>query len=96
MLPKGYEGEKITIDSIYDKLYLIAARKKVKCSLDDYIEIIRNEFSRATINEDSSKLVMNIRGRVAMSKEQIEKGIELGLKKLYGFDGLKEPKSLKK
>lgn len=96
MLPKGYEGEEITIDSIYDKLYLIAARKKVKCSLDDYIEIIRNEFSRATINEDSSKLVMNIRGRVAMNKEQIEKGIELGLKKLYGFDGLKEPKSLKK
>lgn len=85
MLSKGYEDEAIILDNVYDKLYLIAARKKVQCSLDDYIEIIRNEFSRVTINEDASKLVINLRGRVAMTKKQIETGIEMGLKKLYGI-----------
>lgn len=33
-------------------------RNKVKCSFEEYLQIIRNEFSRSTINEDQVKLIV--------------------------------------
>jgi len=78
MLPKGWEKEKPTIENTLNNLYLIAAREKVKCSFDEYISIIKNEFSRATINENQKDLIMNLRGRVPMQISEIEYGILLG------------------
>lgn len=78
MLPKGWETEVPTIESTLEQLYLIAARKKVKCSFEDYLQIIRNEFSRATIIEEQSKLIINLRGRVPMKIADINAGINLG------------------
>ena len=78
MLPKGWEKETPTIKNTLDKLYLIAAREMVNCSFDEYLNIIRNEFSRATINENQDQLILNLRGRVAMNPLTIEYGIELG------------------
>lgn len=79
MLPKGWENLTPTYKNTLNNLYLIAAREMVNCTLDEYLNILRNEFSRATIKEDQSDLIINHRGRVAMNKQDIEKGIEIGL-----------------
>ncbi len=78
MLPKGWEQEVPTIENTLNNLYLISAREMINCSFEEYLSIIRNEFSRSTINEDETTLKLNIRGRVKMSESDIENGIELG------------------
>lgn len=78
MLPKGWEMIKPTFENTFDKLYLIAAREMIECSFDEYLEILRTEFSRVTINENQDELLVNIRGRVAMNLKDIERGIEIG------------------
>lgn len=78
MLPKGWETEKATIENTLRNLYLTAARDKVKCSFYNYLQLIKSEFSRRTINEDSKNLIMNIRGKVPIKPVDIESGILLG------------------
>ena len=80
MLPKDWEKEPPTLPNTLNNLFLIAARKKIKCSYDKYISIIRDEFSRVTISEDQKNILLNIRGRVPMQIEDIDLGIELGQK----------------
>lgn len=78
MLPKGWEIEPPTIENTLNSLYLIAARDMIDCSFEEYLDIIRSEFARITINENQENLLLNIRGRVAMKIEDIESGIRLG------------------
>lgn len=78
MLEKGWEDKPLTIENTLKSLYFIAAREMLKCSFEDYLKIIKSEFSRATINENQDELLINIRGRVAMNIQDIESGIELG------------------
>ena len=78
MLPKGWEDETPTIKNTLNNLYLIAAREMLDCSFDEYLDIIRSEFSRRTIDEKQDELLLNLRGRVPMQIEDIENGIELG------------------
>lgn len=80
MLPKGWELEIPTIENTLSNLYLIAARDKINCSFEEYLNILRDEFSRRTIQEDQDEIRINKRGRVAMDVEDIEAGIELGIK----------------
>jgi len=82
MLAKGYELGAMSEDWIFQNLFLIAAREKIDCSFDEYLSILRDEFSRRTIDEKQDSLKVNIRGRVPMTKSQIEKGILLGKKLL--------------
>lgn len=78
MLPKGWENQTPSIENTLNKLYFIAVRKKVKCSFEGYIELLKHEFSRATIDENQEQLIINLRGRVPMKVEDIEAGINLG------------------
>ena len=78
MLPKGWEKEIPTIQNTLNSLYFIAAREMINCSFDEYLDLIRSEFARKTINENQDKLFLNHRGRVPMSPNDIECGIELG------------------
>ncbi len=80
MLPKGWENETPTLENTLNNLYLIAARDTINCSFDEYLEIIRKEFSITTIDKNQDDLIINLRGRVPMSLEDIEEGIELGKK----------------
>ncbi len=82
MLPKGWELEFPTIENTLSNLYLIAAREKINCSFEDYLDIIREEFSKSTINENQNNLFINKRARVPMCLEDIEAGIELGKKSI--------------
>ena len=43
-----------------------------------YLDILREEFSKKTIDENQENLILNHRGRVAMKIEDIENGIKLG------------------
>lgn len=78
MLPKNWEDTPPTIETTLESIMLIAAREKIKCSLREYIDIIKREFSKKTIDENQSTLVINHRGRVPMNIEDIENGIKLG------------------
>ena len=78
MLPKGWENEEPTYENTLKSLYFIAAREKVSCTFDEYLDIIRDEFSRRTFNENQENLIINHRNRVPMQIEDIEKGIEMG------------------
>lgn len=80
MLPKGWEHKPLTIKNTLNSLYLIAAREMLQCSFEEYLSLIRSEFSRRTINENQDELLLNLRGRVPMQIEDIESGIELGKK----------------
>lgn len=63
---------------------LIAARKLIKITLEEYIELIKKEFLLRTYyknyNERDKSIIINHKSRIPMEKEDIEKGIELGLK----------------
>lgn len=78
MLPRGWENEAPTIQNTLNSLYLIAARERVNCSFDEYLDLIRDEFSRSTIKEKQENLILNHRGRVPMQMQDIENGIALG------------------
>lgn len=80
MLPKGWELEIPTIENTLNNLYFIAARDKVSCSFEEYTEILLDEFSKRTIDEDEGKFIINKRGRVPMNIIDIQNGIELGKK----------------
>ncbi len=80
MLPKGWENNMPTLSNTYKNLHFIAAREKIKCSFNQYLEIIRDEFSRPTINEAQSNLKINHRARGFIDESSIEKGIMLGKK----------------
>lgn len=88
MLPKNWEKRMPTFEGTYRNLYLIAAREKVKCSLDEYVSLIRKEFSRETIKEDQASLTINHRGRVAMKADDIEIGVQIGIKMLHTKNGI--------
>ena len=96
MLPKGWELECPTIENTLPNLYLIAAREKINCSFEDYLDIIREEFSKSTINENQNNLFINKRARVSMRFEDIEDGIELGKKIIKSKLASRLVKSLKK
>lgn len=103
MLPKNWENDEPIIDNTLDNLFFIAARDTVKCSFPDYLNIIRNEFSKSTITENQDDLIINLRGRVPMTKSEIENGIELGQKiienrmnSLDEYCGLEKNKQLTK
>ena len=83
MLEKGYEEEPLTHENILRRMKLIAARDMISINLDDYIETIRNEFSKRTyyrseIERDKSILI-NYKSRIPMSEEEIDEGIKIGL-----------------
>lgn len=84
MLEKGYENDEITHKNILKRMKLISAREFIPISLDDYIERIRIEFAKKTYynsKEDRDKsILINHKARVPMLSEDIETGIQLGLK----------------
>ena len=87
ILPKGWEEENPTIKNTLNNLYLIAARKKVKCSFEEYIATIIDEFTRKTIDVDEKRLIINKRGRVPMNINDILNGIRLGKEIIKDRDG---------
>lgn len=84
ILEKGYEDEPLTHENILKRMKLIAARDMVSMSLEEYLDTLRNEFSKRTYYKTDAQrdksILVNHKSRVPMSQEEIEKGIEIGLK----------------
>lgn len=80
MLPKGWEKSEHTIKQTLGDLKLIACRERVYLPFEKYLEVIRKEFSQKTIYMWEKDCLVNIRGRVEMTSEEIEEGIALGKK----------------
>lgn len=78
MLQKGWETSPPTIENTLNQLYLISAREKVKCSFEEYLQLIEKEFSQTTIDKNQSQFILNVRGRVPMQMIDIDAGINLG------------------
>lgn len=84
ILEKGFEEDTLTHENILKKMKLIAARDMVSMSLEDYIDTLRSEFSKRTYykteDQRDKSILVNHKSRVPMTHEEIEKGIEIGLK----------------
>lgn len=84
VLQKGFEKEKITYENVLRNIKLIAARKLISASLDEYIDRIKQEFSRRTYykteNQRDKSILINYKCKTPMTLEEIQKGIELGYK----------------
>ncbi len=82
ILEKEWSNEKLSHENTLKRLKLIAARELIKINLEDYIELIRFEFSKRTYYTDESSrdksIIINTKSRVSMTKNEIEEGILLG------------------
>lgn len=84
ILEKEWENHFLNQINTLNRLKLIAARKLLKLELHDYITLIRKEFSKSTyyLSEDKRdiSILINQKSRIPMLEDEIECGIELGLK----------------
>ena len=78
MIAKGYEKHNTDPLFILKNIRLIAARQMIPIDLNSYIERIREEFS-GKVNP-SELIILGEKLRANFSDDEIEKGIELGLK----------------
>lgn len=78
MIAKGYEKHNANVDYILENIRLIAARRMIPMDFNIYIERLKEELSGKI---DSSKLmILGENLRADFTLEEIEQGIELGLK----------------
>ena len=82
ILEKGFEDKKITYENILKRMKLIAARELLPMTLEEYVNKIREEFSKRTYyrieDERDKSVLINQKGQAPMSLEEINNGIELG------------------
>lgn len=83
MLEKTWDRDNINETDTLENLKLIALRDTIECSLDEYIDLIRKEFSKRTYYKNESErdksIKINQKARVGMGVNEIEYGIRLGL-----------------
>ena len=84
ILEKEWDNESKNIDNTLKRMKLIAARNQIKISFEDYLNLLRKELVQRTYyynKKDRDKnILLNLKARLPMTKEEIEEGIALGLK----------------
>lgn len=84
ILSKEWDREHLDAVDTLKNMKLIAAREEVHCTLDDYISLLKSEFSKktyyATESARDKSILVNHKARVGMNPEAIDKGIAVGLK----------------
>lgn len=75
ILEKKLDEEEFTTENIMKRMKLITIRDTINIPLDDYINLLRKEFSTAT----QEGYLINSRAKLSIPHNEIEKGIELGL-----------------
>lgn len=78
MLKQGWENEELTIKNTLDSLYLIALRNTIDCEFEEYLNLIRKEFSNPLIVYLDAKI--NTNNMVKIKEIDLKNGIELGCK----------------
>ena len=71
-------------ESILKNMKLTSIRKLKEISLSDYLKLLREELVKTTYyskrKDRDESIIINQKNRVAMTEEEIEEGISLGLK----------------
>ena len=84
ILEKEYDNESKTIDNTLKRMKLIAARSQIKISFEDYLNLLRKELVMRTYYSNKKyrdkNVLLNLKSRAPMTKEEVEEGIALGLK----------------
>jgi len=87
ILERKWSQEPKSLDNTLSKMKLIAAREMISTSLDNYLDLIRKEFSLRTYyrtqEERDLSILINHKARIPMQEEEIENGIQLGLRLRY-------------
>lgn len=84
ILERDWSFEEKTLDNTIKRMKLIAARELITTSFENYINLLRKEFSIKTYysneSEKDKSILINHKSRIPMTDEEIETGIELGIK----------------
>lgn len=84
ILKKEFNAFPQTIESTLKNMKLTAARSLKEISLEDYINLLREELTKITyyrnLKERDNSIIINQKNRASMTNEEIEDGIALGLK----------------
>lgn len=78
ILEKELDNEKLNFENVMNRMKLISVRDTINMPFKEYIETIKKEFLNPT--DDKNKNIINTKMDVPFSKEEIEKGIALGIK----------------
>ena len=78
ILPKDFRDD-MSLEGIYNKLILIAARERVKYPFDHYLNIVETEFYRRPFYDNPDTSIVNNCGKVPMSLDEICDGINYGI-----------------
>ena len=79
------DDKEFNYENVLNRLTLSAARELVSMTLEEYIDIIRKEFTIGTQiknelnSNDKTQFIINKRSLIPMTNDEIEKGIELGI-----------------
>lgn len=83
ILDKEWDREHINATNTLQNMKLTAARQEIKCSLEEYITILRRELGQRTYysneEERDQNIIVNHKNRSGMTSSAIEKGIAVGL-----------------
>lgn len=84
ILDKKWQKKEQTVKSTLQNMKLIAARELIQIPLNQYVELIKKEFILRTyyenINDRDKSILINHKNRFPMQREEVEKGIQLGLR----------------
>ena len=84
ILDKKWDNESKNISNTLNRMKLIAARNRIKISFNDYLNLLRKELIQRTYyynkKDRDNNILLNLKARVPMTKNEVEEGIALGLK----------------
>lgn len=78
MLEKGFENDSLTFDNILKRMKLIAARNLVEMNFDEYVEQMKKELL-GNMSKEEKNIILGKKIKCPMTKDEVEKGINLGL-----------------
>ncbi len=80
ILTKDWDRENLSAVDTLQCMKLTTVREEVHCTFNDYVALVRDEFSRQTITDHSGSSLINHKAMVGIKPAVIEKGVKLGKK----------------
>lgn len=82
VLDKAWDRNALSTENTLKCMRLVAARKEVKCSYEEYLSLIRHEFGQKTFAksemEKDKSILLNHQAKCGVTSSAIEQGIKLG------------------
>ncbi len=86
IMEKGWETLSPTLQNTFDKMKIISARDTIHCTFNEYLELIKKEFTKLTSCYECNFLanhdyIINTCSEIPFTPQEIENGIKLGMEK---------------